>query len=63
MDQALATTWVNWGNAHLRRGGGGDTERAIADFTKAIELSPDAAAGYYNRGMVYSDLADWERST
>jgi len=27
--------------------------KAIADFTKAIELNPKDAGSYYNRGVVY----------
>ena len=61
IDPELATARVNRGSAYLQRGEDGDTDRAIADFTKAIELSPEAA-GYYNRGLVYSDLEDWGRS-
>jgi Flp pilus assembly protein TadD len=29
-------------------------EEAIADFTKAIELNPNDAAAYLNRGVAYS---------
>ena len=31
---------------------------AIADFNKAIELNPDDASAYYNRGAVKSSLGD-----
>ena len=31
---------------------------AIADYTKAIELRPDYASAYYNRGAVKSSLGD-----
>jgi lipoprotein NlpI len=31
---------------------------AIADFTKAIELQPDYALSYLNRGVVYYYLSD-----
>ena len=30
---------------------------------RAIELAPDSAAGYYNRGLVYSSLENWQAST
>ena len=31
----------------------GDLTQAIADFNKAIELDPDYAEGYNNRGFAY----------
>ena len=34
-----------------------DYQGAIADYTKAIRLNPNAAA-YYNRGNVKDDLGD-----
>ena len=50
------------GNALLFRGDAGDEELAIADYTRAIELSPDSALGYYNRALVYSATEDWALS-
>ena len=34
----------------------GDYYGAIADYTKAIELNPDDAAAYYNRGIAKRSL-------
>ena len=31
-------------------------ERAILDYNKAIQLSPNYAAAYYNRGLSYSTI-------
>jgi tetratricopeptide (TPR) repeat protein len=31
----------------------GSTDRAIADFDKAIQLQPDFADAYFNRGLAY----------
>jgi Flp pilus assembly protein TadD len=31
----------------------GDYQGAIADFSKAIELDPDAATAHYSRGLAY----------
>ena len=62
MDPNLATTWVNRGNALLQMGNDGDPEQAEADFTKAIELAPDAATVYYNRALVRSEAGEWELS-
>ena len=33
----------------------GELDKAIADFTKAIELDPTYAVAYNNRGFVYHD--------
>ena len=50
LDPQLATAWLNWGNAYLQRDEEGDTSLALADFMKVIELAPDEAMGYNNRG-------------
>jgi Flp pilus assembly protein TadD len=34
----------------------GDYERAIADFTKAIEIIPKMTAVYHHRGLAYEAL-------
>ena len=39
-----------------------DTDRAIADYTKAIELAPDNAAAYDNRGRAYTRKGDYTRA-
>jgi protein O-mannosyl-transferase len=41
----------NRGLAYSSRG---DYEKAIADFTYAIQLNPKCAEAYYNRGLAYS---------
>ena len=52
--------------AHLNRAAAyelsGDIDRAIADFTKAIELAPDNSAAYNNRGRAYARKGDYTRS-
>ncbi len=40
----------------------GDSDRAIAEYTKAIELKPDYINAYKNRGNVYSDKGDYDRA-
>ena len=37
-------------------------EKAIADYTKAIELRPDYASAYYNRGKVFLGLKNYEKA-
>ncbi len=36
----------------------GDLDKAIADYTKAVELSPQYAAAYNNRGVCYGKQGD-----
>ena len=47
--------------AVLLTGAKGDFDRAIAAYTKAIELNPDYGA-YYNRGVAYKSKDDSERA-
>ena len=39
-----------------------DNDKAIADFTKAIELRPDVAQAYNNRGNVYTNKGDFGKA-
>ncbi len=47
------------GNAYYRKG---DYDRAIADYTRAIQLKPNDAEAYYNRGNAYADKGDYDRA-
>jgi regulator of sirC expression with transglutaminase-like and TPR domain len=40
----------------------GDLGKALQDHTKAIELNPNLAEGYYNRGTAYRRLGDPEHA-
>ena len=40
----------------------GDNQGAIEDYTKAIELNPDYATAYYNRGIAHSDLKEYQQA-
>jgi tetratricopeptide (TPR) repeat protein len=40
----------------------GAYEQAIAEFTKAIELDPNLAIAYYNRGLAYLKLEQYNQS-
>jgi len=46
----LAVVYNNWGNAYYKKG---QTDRAIADYGKAIGLDPKYAHAYNNRGNAY----------
>src|SRR6185503_6944644 len=37
-----------------------DNDRAIADFTKAIELDPEGASAYNHRGVAYANKLDFD---
>ncbi|MFH0847532.1 MAG: tetratricopeptide repeat protein [Chloroflexota bacterium] len=43
---------ISYGNA-------GQIEKAIPEYTKAIELNPEYAEAYYHRGHDYWTLAEW----
>ena len=43
----LAKAYYNRGNAYSKKG---EYERAIDDYAKAIQLKPNDANVYYNRG-------------
>lgn len=40
----------------------GDYEKAIADYTKAIQLKPDYAEAYNNRGISYSNRKQYDKA-
>ena len=39
-----------------------ESQKAIADYTKAIELKSDYALAYYNRGIVHKNLKDYQKA-
>ncbi|HRR53678.1 MAG TPA: tetratricopeptide repeat protein, partial [Bacteroidales bacterium] len=47
-DSQIAEQNYNEGVKHLQ---GGDVQNAISKFTVAIQLKPDLAKAYYNRGV------------
>jgi tetratricopeptide (TPR) repeat protein len=53
---------VTYYNRSLGYGAEGDYDRAIADYTKAIELDPKFARAYNNRGTVYGIKGDHDRA-
>ena len=55
----LAAAYNNRGYAYGHKG---DYDRAIADFSKAIELDPKDAETYFNRGYAYGHKGDYDRA-
>ena len=39
-----------------------DWDRAIADFTRAIELNPGYTRAFFYRGVIYKDRGDYARA-
>ena len=62
IENAATLTESSLSNVHWRRGtayrGTGADERALADFTRAIELAPDLAIAYHSRGLTQRSLGD-----
>ena len=56
-----ARVYYNRGLAY-RDNSESESDRAIADFDKAIELRPDYAEAYYNRGLAYRDNSENDRA-
>jgi tetratricopeptide (TPR) repeat protein len=53
---------IEHGNRGLAYYHEGDHDRAIAEFTKVIELSPDMAKAYYDRAHAYAGKGDHARA-
>ena len=54
-----ATAYHNRASAYALSG---DLDRAIADYTRAIELNPDSATAYDDRGRAYAAKGDYTRA-
>ena len=55
LDLQAAETYVDRGNARVAQD---DVDGAIQDYTQAIELVPQYAQAYNNRGNAHSDQGD-----
>src|SRR5215831_14700689 len=53
----LASAYFNRGLAYGHKG---DFDRAIADYTQGIQLSPKESRAYTNRGLAYSNKGDFD---
>lgn len=40
-----------------------DNDKAIADYTKSIELDPTFSAAYVGRGRCWADKGDYQRAS
>ena len=59
MRQTLTIAYHRRGVAYARQK---DYDRAIADYTKAIELEPRNPSAYNDRGIAYTSKGDYERA-
>ena len=59
MDHQLTELYAQRAASHYNSG---SYERAIDDFSKAIERQPTNPNLYYGRGTAYHKLGDYERS-
>jgi tetratricopeptide (TPR) repeat protein len=57
--EQLKTAYKFLGNAWFDKG---DYDRAIAEYTKAIEIDPRFAVAYYNRGLAWGKKGDYDRA-
>ena len=58
-NQESADTYYSRGLAHSKNG---ELDKAIQDYTKAIELKPDYAEAYYYRGGTWLRLGEREKA-
>ena len=59
LNEKCAETYYNRGLAHSKKG---ELDKAIADYTKAIELNPEYADAYYRRSKVWLHLGEEEKA-
>ena len=59
MDPSIAIAYITRGRIYQLRG---ETENALADYNKAIELDPSIADTYIIRGSAYKDLGKTEKA-
>ena len=58
-DRTVLENYVNRGMAFKQQG---NTDRALAAFTKALQLDPNHLPAYFKRGNTYLDRADYDRA-
>src|SRR5262245_33490551 len=57
--QTLAVAYHRRGIAYAAKR---DFDRAIADYTKAIEIDPEHVGAYNDRGLAYTNKSDYQRA-
>lgn len=55
-----AKDWINKANALWKDGKYSDPQKAIGYLNDAVRLRPDAASIYYNRGLAYNELKQYQ---
>jgi len=60
--QATQNKQVPWESSGEDYRNNNQYDKAIAAYTKAIEINPQYAEAYKNRGIVYSDLKDYDKA-
>ncbi len=58
-NQVCANTYYNQGLVHSKNG---ELDKAIENYTKAIELKPNYVDAYYNRGGAWLRLGEREKA-
>ncbi len=58
--QFTAKDWITRG---IAKGKAGDADGAIADYTEAIRLNPNAASAFYNRAVARQAKGDRRGAT
>jgi len=61
-DDYAATPSIYTNSAKIYTEANGNYDRAIADCNKAIEINPNDAVAYYNRGSVYPDKGNYNQA-
>ena len=59
LKQTLAVAYHRRGIAYATKR---DFDRAIADYTKAIEIDPEHVGAYNDRGLAYTNKSDYQRA-
>ena len=59
IDPSLPSLYLVHGEIHLRQD---DFHRAVSKFSRAISLDLSFAPAFFNRGLAYSALSQWDRS-
>jgi tetratricopeptide (TPR) repeat protein len=55
----MVEAYNNRGSAYIELG---EYEKAIADYTKSIELDPTNIILYYDRSMAYNRTGEWDKA-